>query len=494
MKIIDKFIKIVIIAGTVACAIVFGTPALSHIVEHHQYEQASNPMLNKASNTVLAFHYRNAINSSPDADSPLAPANSKRLRWKNKPFGSIVRKNVVDLTPQEKQAFVQAVWTLKNTIPNGSPTNIYDQFVAVHVGAMGLMYDDAQGPAAGHDGAHESAILLPWHRELVYRFEKALQSVNPNVTIPYWDWTDPKALSVMFSDDFLGPNGQGVTLNIPVIEGGSDMSIGDGQGANFNLPGSGNQGGSDMLLGDGQGANPNIQTVSVQGGPVQSGSFSTASGWTVNPDLHFKSSSKETFGNQILRFLQLPPTNSYPVPKEDIEQVLAIDKYETFRPALEGFIKVDSSTGQQTPGVYLHNYFHSLVGGGTFDPAVGRPEALGTMTDLATSINDPVFWLVHSNVDRLWAEWQAKGHEGSDYYPAVGGHYGENLNDRMWPWDGGESTPTNWGPGDSLSLLPVFSPDDIVTPRDTLNFRKYRYTYDTLTFGVRKPIWKRNSH
>jgi tyrosinase len=488
-----KIIKTVILAGMVACAIVFVTPALSHIVEHHEYKQASNPMLNNGSNTVSAFHYHNAIHSSTDADSALAPANSKRPIWKNKAYGAIVRKNVVDLTPQEKQAFVNAVRALKNIVPRGSRTNIYDQFVAVHVGAMGLMYDDAQGPAAGHDGAHESAILLPWHRELVYRFEKALQSVNPNVTIPYWDWTDPKALEVIFSDDFMGPNGQGVTLNIPIIEGGS-MSLGDGQQPNFNLPGSGNEGGSDMSLGDGQQANPNIQTVSVQGGPVQSGPFSAASGWTVNPDLHFKSSSRETFGNQILRFLQVPPTNSYPVPKEDIEQVLAIDNYETFRPALEGFIKVDSSTGQQTPGVYLHNYFHSLVGGGTFDPAVGRPEALGTMTDLTTSINDPVFWLVHSNVDRLWAEWQASGHEGSDYYPAVGGHYGENLNDRMWPWDGGESTPANGGPGDSLSLLPVFSANDIVTPRDTLDFRKYRYTYDTLIFPVRKPTWKINSH
>ena len=126
-----------------------------------------------------------------------------------------------------------------------------------------------------------------------------------------------------------------------------------------------------------------------------------------------------------------------------------------------------------------------MVGGGSFVGGVGRPEPLGSLADLATSINDPVFWLVHSNVDRLWAEWQASGHEGSDYYPAVGGHYGENLNDRMWPWDGGESTPANGGPGDSLSLLPVFSANDIVTPRDTLDFRKYRYTYDTLIKGGR---------
>lgn len=312
---------------------------------------------------------------------------------------------------------------------------------------------------------------------MIYRFEKALQSVDPKVTLPYWDWTDSKALEVIFNDDFMGPNGQGVTLNIPAdlsnVQGEPVQSGPDGQSVNPNIPAdSGNVQGEP----DGQSANSNIPLISVQGGPVQSGPFSAASGWFANPDLHFKPSG-ESFGKQILRFLQVPPTNHYPLPKEDVEQILAIDDYETFRPALEGFIKIDSPTKQQTSGVFLHNYFHSFVGGATFDPAVGRPSPLGTMADLATSINDPVFWLVHANVDRLWAEWQNSDHAGSDYYPAAGGHYGENLNDRLWPWDGGESTPANWGPGDLLSLLPVFSSDDIVTAADTLDFRKYGYTY-----------------
>jgi tyrosinase len=179
--------------------------------------------------------------------------------------------------------------------------------------------------------------------------------------------------------------------------------------------------------------------------------------------------------------MQVPPTNNYPIPQADVDQILAVDDYETFRIAIEGFVKLNSQGEQPTPGVFMHNYFHGLVGGATFDFAVGRPDPLGTMASLASSINDPVFWLVHSNVDRLWAEWQKDGHEGCDYYPASGGHYGENLNDRMWPWDGGESTPVNQGSGDQLSLLPFLSSDDIVTPADTLDFKKYGYTYDTLS-------------
>ena len=411
---IPKIIKTAIIAGVVAALIGFGTPAVSHYAAQHQLQQQIS-------------HNQVSINSQ--LDSPLlasSKVNQQELA---------VRKSVTDLTWEEKQTLINALLRLKNFVPQGSKLSIYDQFVAVHLGAMGLMFEAAKGPAAGHDGAHESDLFLPWHREFIRRFEQALQSVDPRVTLPYWDWTDPQALDVIFQDDFMGGNGQGVTLDI------------SGLGT-------------------------------VKGGAVVSGAFSTAQGWVLNPDLHIKPSG-ESFGTSLLRFLRVPPTNVYPVPPQEIKQILAVDDYSTFRQALEGFIKIKDA-GQPEQGVFLHNYFHSFVGGATFDPAVGRPEPLGTMADLASSINDPVFWLVHANVDRLWAEWQQNGHKGSKYYPAAGGHYGENLKDRLWPWDGGESTPASWGSGNFLSLIPTFSPDDIVTPADTLKFRKYGYTYDTL--------------
>ena len=415
MKLLPK-ITTVAVSMTAALGM-FGTPAVAHNGEHHE-QQPSTPAV--------------AHNGE---DHEQQPSNAVEE--------ATVRKNVVDLTSEEKDAFVNALRTLKTTVPEGSKLSIYDQFVAEHVGAMGLMSKHAQGPAAGHDGAHESAILLPFHREFISRFEEKLQSVDPKVTLPYWDWTDPKALDVIFKDDFMGPNGKGVNIKIPGLG-------------------------------------------SFEGGPVMSGPFSKASGWVLNPDLHLKPSG-ESMGTSLLRFMQLPPVDNYPVPKADVEQILAVDDYDTFRKALEGFGKLDSQGQITIPGVYMHNYMHGLVGGATFDPKIGVPDPLGTMASLSSSLNDPVFWLVHSNVDRLWAEWQEDGHAGSNYYPATGGHYGENLNDRMWPWDGGESSPMNMGQGDMLSSLPVSSPDDIVTPADTLDFRKYGYTYDTLIVSVPEP-------
>jgi hypothetical protein len=42
---------------------------------------------------------------------------------------------------------------------------------------------------------------------------------------------------------------------------------------------------------------------------------------------------------------------------------------------------------------------------GSVHIAVGGPDGVGTMAG-ASSPADPLFWLHHANVDRLWAEWQ----------------------------------------------------------------------------------------
>src|SRR5258706_9865075 len=40
---------------------------------------------------------------------------------------------------------------------------------------------------------HGSEVFLPWHRELLYRFELAIRAAKPgrtdNLTVPYWDWS-----------------------------------------------------------------------------------------------------------------------------------------------------------------------------------------------------------------------------------------------------------------------------------------------------------------
>lgn len=354
------------------------------------------------------------------------------------PDDLLVRKNIVDFTSQERSEFVYAVKALKNAYLPGSQVSIYDQFVVTHVEAMGLMPGfGGTGPADGADAAHENDGFLPWHREFLHEFEALLHLVNPRVTIPYWDWTDPNAIEVIFAEDFLGPNGQGEDRTIPNVG---------------------------IFL----------------GGPVQSGNFSIANGWFLNPDINVNPFTGQSYGSSLLRYV-LGPTADRPVSKQAQANLLALKDYKQFRPALEGFIQVDDK-GNQIPAAFpfeMHNYVHGVVGGGYLDENQIFPVIFGTMANIASSPYDPVFWLLHANVDRLWAEWQDNGHAGSGFYPANGEPYGHNLKDRMWPWDGGQSTPGNVGSGNLLSYVPHFPKNYIVTPADVLDFRKLGYRYDT---------------
>ena len=105
------------------------------------------------------------------------------------------RKNLARLTPAERQAFVNAILTLKN---NGG----YDTFIDQHAGAGGH----------GHGGP----AFFAWHREFVLRYEQALQDIDSSVHLPYWDWSvdnlnSAGTESLIWRDDFMG--GPGVQAN-----------------------------------------------------------------------------------------------------------------------------------------------------------------------------------------------------------------------------------------------------------------------------------------
>ena len=75
------------------------------------------------------------------------------------------------------------------------------------------------------------------------------------------------------------------------------------------------------------------------------------------------------------------------------------------------------------------------------------------MSNPLYSPNDPIFMLNHANVDRLWALWQSRDHDGPTFYPADENWSdqesnsdteqsrprvpkGHRLRDAMWPWVG----------------------------------------------------------
>lgn len=84
----------------------------------------------------------------------------------------------------------------------------------------------------------------------------------------------------------------------------------------------------------------------------------------------------------------------------------------------------------------------------------------GFIRSIDTAAKDPLFFLLHCNVDRLWAKWQRQnGRFDSTVAASFTGDpnnpIGHNLNDTMWPWNGvtgGSRPPT--APGGPLASSP----------------------------------------
>jgi tyrosinase len=83
-----------------------------------------------------------------------------------------------------------------------------------------------------------------------------------------------------------------------------------------------------------------------------------------------------------------------------------------FRDAIEGWIGSNGANSN-------HNRVHEYVGGDML------PEGSS-----GNVVNDPIFWLVHANIDRLWAQWE-QTNGANNYQPVSGGPAGHNLNDVM---------------------------------------------------------------
>ena len=154
----------------------------------------------------------------------------------------------------------------------------------------------------------------------------------------------------------------------------------------------------------------------ADGDKVKTGPFAHdgANGWTLNvkdnpgdPDF-----LQRSFGTD-------PTAMSLPT-ADDVDTALDIDHYDASP-------WVNSSSGlRANVESSLHNLVHRWVAG-----------TMGMMT----SPNDPVFWLHHCNIDRLWAVWQRLHPGASPYLPPAGAALGHNLMDAMIFSDG---PPVPW--------------------------------------------------
>ena len=255
----------------------------------------------------------------------------------------IIRKNVKVLSKNEKRNFIDAIKALKsNTKDKRLGDNRYDDYVIWHAQTM-MIGAGTDNNTNGRNFAHRGPIFLPWHREFIRRFELDLQKEVPGVALPYWDWAADAAL-----------RSKADTPDTPAWKQSPIWQ-------------------EDFMGGNGD---PNNQNI-VMDGPFKD--------WiTQEVDDNGKFSLKGRLTRNFGVDIPTLPTQT------DVYNAFCLEFYDTpywdvfskgFRNALEGWPN----------GPQLHNRVHVWVG--------------GTM-EFMTSPNDPVFFLNHCNVDRLWAYWQ----------------------------------------------------------------------------------------
>jgi len=232
------------------------------------------------------------------------------------------------------------------------PVSTWDLFVVWHHVAMMTFTPPDQGD---RNAAHRGPVFLPWHRFMLLLLEAQLQRVleDEDFGLPYWDWA---------ADGELPPAQQPAS------------ALWD----------------EECMGGDGD--------------PVTTGpfAFDRAGGesWRVRIEANVNGQLVSRNRGMRRAFAQNAPT--LPTPAQ-VTAAVALDAYdappwsvasEGFRNRLEGWAPLS-----QAPG--LHNRVHVWVGGDMLP---------------SSSPNDPVFYLNHCNVDRIWQAWIEE--HGETYVPA----------------------------------------------------------------------------
>jgi tyrosinase len=260
--------------------------------------------------------------------------------------------------------FASALNTLK---ANGT----YDAFIHRHHDAMMRSCLLPGETGTQRNAAHRGPSFGPWHRYYLRDLERALQSVTPGMTLPYWPWENDAALAdprtaALWTAAYIGS---------------------DGAGSNDFVPNGPFQHWVGLVMSTGMGLSPRPTA-----GIVRRLGRDPFGGVPTLPGL-----------GEVNNSLGETPYDNAPWSEVSTP---------SFRNRLEGWLRRPT----EPAGPRMHNRVHTWVGG---DMMAG------------TSPNDPVFFLHHANIDRLWARWQASP-AGAPYGPTIGAPPGHGLNDAMF--------------------------------------------------------------
>ncbi len=344
-----------------------------------------------------------------------------------------IRKAVTKLTAAEKQEYIEALHKLKKVkSPYDTRLNYFDQFTSWHF--MAVCCPRAEHPDTPWPSHHMPAFV-PWHRMLLQVFEQALEAVSGKpLTVPYWDWADPAALDAVFADDFMGPKVGVPEQNYVVTTG--PFRKGEWQLEVLSAP-------SDD--------------------PGQSRWLQRAYGINeAGLDCHMPTSEEVARALEIKDFDVAPYGITSDVNKSFRQWLEGVNGIVGKKCSADG---VEEFIGGPHPYTRMHAAVHFYVSGSWKQ---GDHLQRGTLV-LLTGAADPVFWLHHSMVDKMWVDWSAR--HGRVYVP-----------EKEIPKTGSMLAKV---PGLKTPLRPF----DRVAPEicrvaNVLDHRKLGYAYDTENLGL----------
>ncbi|KAF4613661.1 hypothetical protein D9613_007461 [Agrocybe pediades] len=267
----------------------------------------------------------------------------------------IQRREWRALSDDEKGEYIDAVKCLQSKAPYNTTIKAaksrFDEFQSFRITIA--------------DDVHFVGQFLPWHRLFVRNYEKALRD-------EYWDWT----LDSKTPEDYInspvwdpitgfGPNGVPGTYTLPPFTNDSRIF-------------------------------PDAFRGCVQDGPFANYTLSLGPGKLVTEHC-------------LVRGFNTTAATRYLTP-EQVANTTKQETFETFRIELEG--------GDQTPDRKIHDGGHISVGGDGSNFLEIRvlgvssfyPQPFLSTSDLNLNIApyaaDPIFYLHHTNLDRIWWIWQ----------------------------------------------------------------------------------------
>jgi tyrosinase len=249
------------------------------------------------------------------------------------------------------------------------------------------------------DCPHGNWWFYVWHRGYLGYFEQTIRELSgdANFALPYWDWTQlPQIPDAMFdgvltpTDQAFAPYTGNLALFTSFVQPALSKyfaSLSPAQQAQQNIRGYTT---FDKLWNDVTGFNPTI----VQGGAGISGNMAYAN----------------TCGSRYLSRdnPKFDKATTYDVSPFVIDAGLLPTEFNSAN-AANSFTSSKTPSHNSPAGTFSvlegfpHNNVHNLIGGvGYVDPG-----PYGNMTNFLSPV-DPIFFMHHSNMDRLWDVWTRK--------------------------------------------------------------------------------------